>query len=270
MDPLQIRLLIINPNSSTSVTDKLASIESPGADLTFFTGPADGAPPSIDDEETAQLSATACLPKILELFQERSAQDPGQVPFHGVLVACYSQHPLVPLLRDHLRPSAAKVDSAGATGSVRHFANTQAVQVLGILEASVALALMVSPGPFGIVTTGAYWETVLAEAVAHFLGSAQDVRRFSGVVASGVGVLDLHDRESNEQLQRAVSALLDRGASTLVLGCAGMSQLGQLVEEMAVLECGRRSVSGTVIVIDAVRAGVELLAGAVRATVNYP
>ena len=67
--------------------------------------------------------------------------------YDGVLVACYSVHPLVQRL--------------------------QAPAVTGIFEASVLTALSVSleTQSFGIVSTGKVWETALTEAVNGFLGS---------------------------------------------------------------------------------------------------
>ena len=52
-------LLVINPNSSKSVTNGLSDtlVPPPGADLAFYTAPAH-APPSINDATTAALTSS--------------------------------------------------------------------------------------------------------------------------------------------------------------------------------------------------------------------
>ena len=71
-------------------------------------------------------------------------------PAHaGVLLACYSDHPLVGALRTGAQP------------------------VVGIMEASVYHALAQLRGPaarFAIVTTGRVWEALLADGVRALLG----------------------------------------------------------------------------------------------------
>jgi Asp/Glu/hydantoin racemase len=60
-------ILIINPNSSQSVTDGLeqALQAPPETTLTFYTAPPN-APPSINDITGGTLSATACFLDIIE------------------------------------------------------------------------------------------------------------------------------------------------------------------------------------------------------------
>lgn len=64
---------------------------------------------------------------------------------NGLIVACYSEHPLVERLRVH--PSV----------------QSSTISVVGILEASVLKSLLLlRPGEsYGIVSTGSYWESAL-------------------------------------------------------------------------------------------------------------
>lgn len=82
-----ISLLIINPNSSASVTDGLRQILAPppGSTLTFYTAPP-SAPPSINDATTGVLSAAAC-------FADINAQD-LIAKYDGFLVCCCTSFPL--------------------------------------------------------------------------------------------------------------------------------------------------------------------------------
>lgn len=76
-------ILVINPNSSQSVTDGLAKalgpIAPPETSLTFYTAPS-VAPPSINDVITANLSASACFADI----KMKSMLD----KYDGFLVCC--------------------------------------------------------------------------------------------------------------------------------------------------------------------------------------
>ncbi len=60
-------ILVINPNSSQSITDGLKEtlVAPPEAKLMFYTAPSH-APPSVNDIVTANLTATACFQDIVE------------------------------------------------------------------------------------------------------------------------------------------------------------------------------------------------------------
>jgi Asp/Glu/hydantoin racemase len=76
-----ISLLVINPNSSASMTDGLLQnlVPPPGVTLAFYTAPA-SAPPSINDATTGVLSAAACFADI---------QKEGIIErYDGFLVCC--------------------------------------------------------------------------------------------------------------------------------------------------------------------------------------
>ncbi|CDR40802.1 CYFA0S05e04654g1_1 [Cyberlindnera fabianii] len=219
----QMKLLIINPNSSKSVTDNLEEIlpVPPQSHLSFYTGPSD-APPEIDGPETSKKSCETCLRDIKEkeLYKH----------YDGYLVCCYSDHPLIYELR--------KLTDK---------------PILGIFQASVTYAMTRSPQKFGILTSTKSWEPILDEAVKAFFGGV-DVPLFTGTVASNVNVLGLSDPENYKKLVKKANKVVDDGAKTILLGCAGLSGLeGKLME----------SIPG-VMIVDSVKLGVELLYSLVR------
>ena len=249
-----MKILVVNPNSSTSITDRLSeSIEPPpGVQLIWWTAPSE-APPSIDDEETSDSSTAVCLPRILELCKPAASAGvlTGGVEtlFDGILIACYSDHPLIALLRTHL--------------------DDPPIHVLGILEASVAHALLLPQRPplnkFGIITTGQAWEPVLESAVKIFLGVTES-ERFAGVRSTGIGVLGFHGPAEPDEVdvgvEKAVQELVKNGAGVIILGCAGMSGLEASVRRAAshvAVGSGR-----AVMVVDGVRGGIQLLVGLIR------
>lgn len=240
-DPASI--LIINPNSSSSMTDALRpllqDLVQPGLKLDFYTAPP-SAPKSINDAETSEASAKETLPDLAKFLESASA--PGsQPPYSAYLVACYSAHPLTSILRAlYRRP------------------------VLNIFEASVIRARAVGR-PFGIVTTGKYWEEALSAAVPNIKTTASgeydnDVdatKNFIGVRSTGLSASELHSTAREEVDRRIIEAsagLVRDGVQVILLGCAGMSGMEEAVVKGAQME-GRE-----VQIVDGVHAGVELLA----------
>ncbi|KAI0785703.1 Asp/Glu/hydantoin racemase [Abortiporus biennis] len=254
-------ILVINPNSSEHMTmglkPTLKDLTHPQLTLDFYTG-SKTAPPSIDDEETSLASTNANIPALLPLL---SPSTPNEInptlngPYDAFLVACFSAHPLTRVLRDHTR-----------------------VPVLNIFEASLlharALAL-----PFGIVTTGKYWEETLTNGVREFfLGEKRDglgvhhsegdeigqVRGFVGVRSTGLNASELHSTPKDVVDWRIVEAsaqLVRAGAQVIILGCAGMAGMESAVRT------GAKNEGKEVRIIDGVRAGVVLLEGLVKSRV---
>jgi Asp/Glu/hydantoin racemase len=233
-----IRLLILNPNSSSSITSALFAALSPhtppGVTLTFHN-PSTG-PPGIHDAVTAQQSTDACLSELTGASPTLDLED-----FDGVLVSCFSEHPLISALSSHL----------ASLGS-----NTR---VLGMLHAGFASALL-TPEPFGIIATGTGPKPNLIIAAANFLGSGTS-SRFVGSLTTGLGVVELQEGDQNRvetNMKETTGRLVDLGAGTVVLGCAGMSGMDRWVID-AGLEKGKR-----VRVVDGARAGVEMLCALIR------
>ena len=207
----------------------------------YFTAPS--GPKSINNEDDAVESVKHTLPGVREVLDRHD----------GFLVACYSHHPLVPLLKDE---PAVK---------------TSRKPVTGIFEASVGTSLQViHPNEkFGIVSTGKVWEKILTDATVAFLGTASEAsERFAGVETTGLNATDLHDAPAEEVRKRmkdAVKRLLKKGkVGAICLGCAGMAGMDQMVREACVEELGE--VDGQrVRIVDGVMAGVAWLEGAIRA-----
>ncbi|GJE98168.1 Asp/Glu/hydantoin racemase [Phanerochaete sordida] len=237
----KVSILVINPNSTASMTDALKpllhDLLHPGLHIDFYTAPAT-APKSINDEATSDASTRETLPDLLDFVKDKG--------YAAYLVACYSSHPLTPFLRQHL-----------------------GTPVLNIFEASVIRARSLSL-PFGIVTTGRYWEGALSAGIAQVTFNAagghaagvESNEHFVGVRSTGLSAAELHStprEEVDRRIMAASAALVRDGAQVVLLGCAGMSGM----EEAVV--AGARGEGQDVRIVDGVRAGVELLDAWVRA-----
>jgi Asp/Glu/hydantoin racemase len=215
-------ILIINPNSSVSITDVLKEVVDPAPDFTykFFTAPY--GPAEIDSYSASIESTAACTQALLAVLDQHDA----------FLIACYSDHPLIQILREHTKKP-----------------------VLGIFQASVLQALALGADKFGIVTTNTVWERLLDSAVLNMLGSHA---RYAGAFTTNLGVLELQDLSEELVHQQIVEASLEatsKGASCVLLGSAGMAGMGEAV---------KKAVGDKVRVIDGVIAGTEILVGLVR------
>ena len=240
-------------------------------EYTFFTSPTPGVE-SINSPDDARKSAEVCLPALEPLVAHHDA----------VLIACYSQHPLVA----QLKAACARL----TTGPRRH--------VTGIFEASVLASLALvdeaAGEGFGIVSTGKVWEEALQSAVEGFLlghtGQSQSTARFHGCETTGLNASELHALPADEVRQRMVEAtkrLLRHGVPTsasgtaaavttmtttpskssavkaICLGCAGMVGLDSAVRSACVEELGSEK-GNEVYIVDGVKAGIGVLYGLVR------
>ena len=260
--PQQLRILIINPNTSTSMTSALEPIVKtlpfPNISFSFFTCPRDAARaiPSINSPQDAVESAEACWPYLRE---EVVAEDGDG--YDGFLVACYSHHPLVGKIK-------AEVAREGK-GRRRQY-------VTGIFEASVLMCLNVlaEEETFGIVSTGKVWEVGLTVAVNKFLGLGDGEKvvlggRFSGCETTGLNASELHELPAEEvrgKMRDATKRLLRNGdwsLGAICLGCAGMVGLDDAVREACIEELGVEK-GGEVRIVDGVKAGVSMLVASAR------
>ncbi|EMD00731.1 hypothetical protein BAUCODRAFT_181170 [Baudoinia panamericana UAMH 10762] len=237
----QRSVLIINPNTTQAMTEGLRPLaERLGfpTHYEYFTAPHGVS--SINNEDDAVISAQACLPNITDLMQYHDA----------LLVCCYSQHPLVSLLREEIRKQ-----------------HLDRPCVTGIFEASVATCLQyLNVGEkFGIVSTGQQWEAILGEAVAELLGS-DNGKRFAGTETTGLNANELHAVAKSEldlRMKDATKRLLRKGAKAICLGCAGMAGLDEVVRSACVEALGEEG-GMQIKIIDGVISGVVFLEGALR------
>ncbi|KAJ5578322.1 uncharacterized protein N7459_007286 [Penicillium hispanicum] len=247
------RILVINPNTSTQMTDALKPIlerlNFPDVRFEYFTAPnhpvtVDGRTyepiPSINSGEESAQSALNCW-SVLDLIPQHDA----------FLVACYSAHPLVGMLRQKIR----EIEKLNPSRRNKY--------VTGIFEASITTSLsltsafnFVTPGElkkkqaeatFGIVTTGSAWKEELSKAVTDMLigtgnGSSS---RFAGVETTGLTAVQLHTTPPEQVKQRiceATQRLLESSlypVGAICLGCAGMAGMEEAVREGCIQAYGK-------------------------------
>lgn len=263
----KFRILVINPNSNKDMTeglDKLVeslSFDSNLTQVTTYTAPA--GPNSINNEDDA--AETAVI--ILKDFE----QNPALNNYDAYVVACYSQHPLVPALRKR---------QMSADGSLK--------PVVGIFEASISTSLNIVnssglvfapgnekesvPSKFGIVTTGKAWIPLLTSGVNHYLGLGEEAEkplsaRFKGVESTGLNADELHTAPEEEVRQRMVDATVrqvkDKDVCVIILGCAGMAGMDKIVSEACVKELGEED-GQKVVIVDGVKAAIAMADGVLR------
>ncbi|KAL2167367.1 hypothetical protein VTG60DRAFT_1356 [Thermothelomyces hinnuleus] len=243
------KILVLNPNSSARMTHGLEQglrhVElSQSIEVHTYTAPGES-PESINDGEDVQTSCRV-VSKDLEATGLLRQYD-------AVLVACFSVHPLIGVLAE----KEGEFDR---------------LSVMGIFEASIltCLSLLRPNKKWGIVTTGKFWESHLTQGVSQFLGTqSQDLStKFAGVETTGLNAGDFHggvDPEVvKEKLGEATARLLSKGdVECVVMGCAGMAGLEEIIRSVALDEYGSRY-ARELLVIDGVRAGVGLLEQVVR------
>ncbi|KAL7796120.1 Asp/Glu/hydantoin racemase [Trichoderma ceciliae] len=251
-----IHILLLNPNSSLIMTKTMESAAStiatlcPSVYISTYTAP-EPSPASIDNDEDVQASVRAVVNDLeFETLLQSKTYD-------AVLVACFSAHPLVKQLAHSLKT----------------------VPVTGIFEASILTALSLIPiveagaqqqQKWGIVTTGAFWETHLSNGVAAFLGQPQaptsaasssgiSDHRFAGVFSTGLNAGDFHaipQEQINVSLRQATRRLLSSGNITcVVMGCGGMGGLKDMIRTIVIQEYGLDRAKD-VCIVDGVQAGV--------------
>ncbi len=191
-----MRITVINPNSTVSMTEKAAAAAGdavPGVEVTGVT--CHLSPPAIQGPEDDAI----CRPFVLHEVA-RAAAEGAQ----AIVIACFDDPAL---------------DEARASVSI---------PVIGIGEAGFHAAMLLA-GRFSVVTTLAVAIPIIEENLRHYgLASA-----CAKVRAAGVAVLELEDEGTGAHLK--VSAEIARakaedGVGAIVLGCAGMADLAARME----------------------------------------
>ena len=206
--------------------NSLRPIIPPGCEVTAYTAPYP-APTAIESTTDAIMSTEAVL---RDLAKHAASNGETVQNYDGMIVACFSRHPLIDALRE-----------------------SYDVPVIGIMEASLYVARMLG-GRFGIVATAARSKIMQDDAIAaygltHF---------YVGSEATHLGVLELDSRPKEEVAKRvahASRALVVKGADTILLGCAGMTDMIRAAKDGVRDEDGRRTVN----VIDGVEAGIMMI-----------
>jgi allantoin racemase len=188
-------LLLINPNTSTSVTALLArhalALAPPGATLHAATAPF-GAP-YIASEASAAVAADA-------------------------VAAAWTSHVLA-----HGRPDAVLVACFGDPGAAALRAHA-GVPVLGLAE--VAMRKAAASGRYAIVTGGAAWGPML-ERLAVALGLADELAAVLTVERTGAELLADPDAAQALLLAACRQALALGGVKSIVIGGAALADLAE-------------------------------------------
>jgi allantoin racemase len=193
-----MRILVINPNTTASMTRGIAIAASAAASsgVEITTVNPEFGPPSIEGYYDEVFS----IPGVIAEMQKAGKVD-------ATIIACFDDTGL----------DAARCVSA--------------TPVIGIGEAAFHVASMIAH-KFGVVTTLAR----SIAPIEHNLQKYGLFNRCSGVRASNVAVLELEDPGSKArvdietEIERAVR---DDGAEVIVLGCAGMADLARQLSQSA-------------------------------------
>ena len=190
-------IVVLNPNSSQSVTDALSRSLEP---LRFAGGPpihcetlATG-PPAIETEA----HVTAVVEPVCEYFRDHQEESGAFV------IACFSD----PGLRQARASSARPVFGMAECGLLTALAHGRRFGVISILEAS-------------------------HERHLRYIRDMGIDDRLAGDLPVGLGVLELEDHAVALERMSAVGARLrdEHGADVVVMGCAGMAALRERLED---------------------------------------
>ena len=242
------RILVVNPNTSETFTSKIAIVSREsgvrtGA-LVKCMQPNEG-PKSIEsvtEELTSAIPTLAIMREYEDLFD-------------AMVVACFSDHPVVHAARECLK-----------------------IPVVGLMDASILTALFLGD-KVSIVSTAPSWAPLLRKGCESMLGCGQS-SRIASIRTIDLPVLALeggrlateghetggaksspHEEEAGDEATRricaeAVLAVEEDGADVIVLGCAGMAELRGRVEGAL----GTRSA----VVVEPVAAAVEIASSLAR------
>jgi len=199
MNNSKIRILIINPNTTQSMTQKIGeaaeAVASPDVQIAA-RNPING-PASIQGVE----DGCAALPGLLE--EVKKAYDEG---FDAIIIACF--------------------DDTGLA-EARELIN---IPIIGIGEAAFHAAMMMGI-KFSVVTTLSISIPVIEENLVNYGLDSMCIK----VRASEVPVLDLEIPGSDAQKKisdEIALSITEDNASAIVLGCAGMADLSEQLTKM--------------------------------------
>lgn len=189
-----MKILLVNPNSTQAMTDQMSRAARHVArlDTEIIASNPTNTPASIQ----GYLDIANCLPGLIDHVRRQEGYD-------AIVVGCF--------------------DDTG----VEALRCITSCPVIGIGEAAYHAASMISPN-FGVVTTVSRSVNGLE---ANLLRYGFD-RRCVCVRASDVPVLELErgDKRSLDQIRAQIDAAIHQdGAEAIVLGCAGMTDLMQML-----------------------------------------
>lgn len=187
-----MKIALVNPNSTASMTDKVRAVAKQyafaGTEI-LATNP-DDTPPSIEGHYDEAVSVPGLLREI------KKAEQWGA---DGYIVACF--------------------DDPGL-GACREIVSGP---VIGLCEAAMRAASAISTS-FSVVTTLSR-SVPIVESLAHHYGVSHQCRR---VRAAEVPVLSLEEEGSDAESRisdEIATAVREDGCESIILGCAGMADL---------------------------------------------
>ena len=205
-------ILVINPNSTVEVTNAMDAAFDPlrdltGPSITSITNPY--GPPGIESQEHADTVAI----QVLDIVKEK------ETSADAFVIACFSDPGI---------------------NSTREFTRKP---VFGIAESGILSALSLG-NKFGIIA-------ILDRSIPRHIRYIRSLgleQRLAGDIAIGIGVTGLsNETETFGRLEEVGKKLIkDKGADTLVLGCAGMARYRTRLQEslgVAVVDPAQAAVS---------------------------
>lgn len=185
------RLLLINPNTTATVTERLASHLAPAVPGGFVLQActASFGAPYIDSEVSHAVAAHA----VVQAWQ--GASEDHTAPIAGVLIGCFGDPGLFALREACACP------------------------VTGLAEAAFVEAAQI--GDFAIVTGGVRWGPML-QRLAQNLGYGAALRHIETVAPSGAALL-ADPVLAQDHLSRACEAAARSGAKAIIIGGAGLA-----------------------------------------------
>lgn len=193
-DMTDTHILVINPNSTASMTEKIAiaAKKAAGSASRITAVNPTGSPAAIQGPE----DGAAALPGLFEVFDQHLNNDAS---IDAVIIACFDDTGLFELKE------------------------RSPIPVIGIGEAAYHIASVAAP-KFSVVTT----LSVSVPVLEHNLVLNGLAPRCARVRASDVPVLELEDPKSNarHKIEKEIeAALTEDGIGAVALGCAGMADL---------------------------------------------
>ncbi|THD80831.1 aspartate/glutamate racemase family protein [Aliigemmobacter aestuarii] len=200
-----MNLLILNPNSTASMTDTIAAtarrVALPGSRIVAVTG-SGTAPASVEGHADAAFAIPAMLAAI-------RLAEAGGAPPDAIVIACFDDPGLL---------AAREIACA---------------PVVGIAQAAMQVAMLIS-ARFSIVTTLPRSVPIIEE-LAHVYGAGNACRRVRSVDIPVLALESAPDAAFARLVAEGRRALAEDGAEAIVLGCAGMAEMcGKLSHALGV------------------------------------
>lgn len=207
------RILVVNPNSSESMTQEIKEnvisyfmkkdITIILDNISYYTGPSTS-PNQISDIETSLQSRDACLPELI---------NPNNINyfnnFDGILVACFSDHPLVQSLSEFAMQNHSKTIIAG------------------LLNTTISFCSLFGDRTFSILTSNNEWIDILNNAIEKNYLTKSSEKYWKGTVATNLEVLNLHDIQNYSEIVKIIEVenIQKLHSDFVILGCAGFSAI---------------------------------------------